>query len=95
MLGVVLGQPLQGVETSKANGGFVVAELFNGLAIKFSDSSLGGIEGRIVGHSLSVGLSTFSSFGSGLVHALAAVGGDQGDQGTDSGDQREHQLEQV
>ncbi|WP_344239502.1 hypothetical protein [Actinocorallia libanotica] len=103
---MVLGEALQGVKATEPDSGFVVAELLDGLAVQLSDTAFDGVMSRDPSHLLDMGLSEpGDAFGMGLdtlrpltggfVDTLAAIGGDQGDESPDTGDESEDELQQL
>jgi hypothetical protein len=88
MLVMILGETFERVKSAESDGGLEMAELLYGLAVQLCDAAFGGVM-------FGVGLCSFGSFSCCFVNALASVGGDEGDEGGCSGDQREDEFEKV
>jgi hypothetical protein len=95
MLDVILGEPFQGVQPAESYGGLVVAELFDGLAVQIGDPAFDGVVSVVPCDSFSVSLDAFCALAGHLLDALAAVGGDQSNKGTDTRDKGEDEFEQI
>ncbi len=65
------------------------------LAVQFGDAAFGGVMFGVGLDSLRVDLGSFGSFSCGFFDALAAVGGDEGDQCACPGDQCKDELEKI